>query len=184
MEILSRGKPGFLGIGSEPARVRVRKIGASQNAASIAMDVVGKMLAGTGAHTLTTLRSAHDADIGGPVIDIEGEDSGLLIGRRGETLRALQFLVNLIVKKRVEDESLRVVLDVERYRERRANSLHDLALNVAEKVSSSGRSISLEPMPPADRRVVHVTLADHPRVTTESSGFGENRNVTIAPKRD
>lgn len=184
MEILSRGKPGFLGIGSEPARVRVRKIGASQNAASIAMEAVGKLLAGTGAHTLTTLRSAYDADTGGPIIDIEGEDSGLLIGRRGETLRALQFLVNLIVKNRVEDESLRVVLDVERYRERRANSLHDMALSVADKVSSSGRSISLEPMPPADRRIVHVTLTDHPRVTTESSGFGENRKVTIAPKSD
>ena len=184
VEILSRGKPGFLGLGSEPARVRLRKIPATDNAAAYAMDVVNKILSAAGVETLTTLRNAHNPDSGGPVIDIEGEDSGLLIGRRGETLRALQFLVNLVVKKGLGDGEVRVLLDVERYRERRFNSLHDLALRVADTVVSTGREVSLEPMPAAERRAIHIALAEHTRVTTQSSGFGENRQVTIALRQD
>ena len=182
VEILSQGKPGFLGIGSEPARVRVRKLSPDQGAASVALDVVNKLLAKAGVKTRTTIRSAHDPDVGGPIIDITGEDSGLLIGRRGETLRALQFLVNLVVRNNLNQETGRVVLDIERYRERRQNSLHELALKVAEKVAITGRPISLEPMPAADRRVIHVTLADHTNVSTESTGLGESRKVTIAPR--
>ena len=147
------------------------------------MDVVNEILSATGAQTLTTLRSAHDSDTGGPIIDITGDDSGLLIGRRGETLRALQYLVNLVVRRRLDMEDVRVVLDIERYRERRRNSLHDLALRVADTVANTGRPISLEPMPAADRRVIHMTLADHARVSTQSSGMGDTRKVTITPKR-
>jgi spoIIIJ-associated protein len=163
--------------------VRVKRLEDSQNAASLAMDVVNEILSATGAQTLTTLRSAHDSDTGGPIIDITGDDSGLLIGRRGETLRALQYLVNLVVRRRLDMEDVRVVLDIERYRERRRNSLHDLALRVADTVANTGRPISLEPMPAADRRVIHMTLADHARVSTQSSGMGDTRKVTITPKR-
>ena len=182
VEILSRGRPGFLGIGSEPARVRVRKLGPSQGAATKVLEVVNRVLAGTGAETLATIRSAYDDDSGGPIIDITGDDSGLLIGRRGETLRAFQFLVNLIARRALDDDSLRVILDVERYRERRNNSLKELALRVADRVIANGRAISLEPMPAAERRIIHITLADHPQVSTQSSGYGDSRNVTIAPK--
>ena len=132
---------------------------------------------------MTTLRNAYDPDSGGPVIDITGEDSGLLIGRRGETLRSLQFLVNLVVRKSPGNESVRVVLDIERYRERRYNSLRELALKVANTVAGTGRSVSLEPMPAAERRIIHLALSDHPRVSTESSGIGEARKVTITPKK-
>ena len=147
------------------------------------MDVVNKILSGAGVHIVTTLRSAHDPQTGGPVIDITGDDAGLLIGRRGETLRAIQFLVNLVVNRNLNEESVRVMLDIERYRERRYNSLHDLALKVAEKVASTGRAISLEPMPAAERRIIHVALSEHPRVGTQSSGIGENRQVTITPNK-
>ena len=133
---------------------------------------------------MATLRSAHSPDSGGPVIDITGDDSGLLIGRRGETLRALQFLVNLAVRNSLGGEGVRVILDVERYRERRHNSLHEMALRVADRVANTGRAISLEPMPAAERRVIHMALADHPGVSTESTGFGESRQVTVAPKKD
>lgn len=184
VEILSRGKPGFLGIGSEPARVRLRKFPEGGNSAALALDVVNKILSKAGVQILTTLRSAYDPDTGGPVIDITGEDSGLLIGRRGETLRSLQFLVNLVVRNSPDNENVRVVLDIERYRERRYNSLHELALKVATTVAGTGRSISLEPMPAAERRIIHVALSDHPRVSTESSGIGENRKVTITPKKE
>ncbi len=183
VEILSRGKPGFLGFGAEPARVSVRKLTSVGNAASLALDVLNKILARSGVQTLTMLRSAHDPDSGGPVIDITGEDAGLLIGRRGETLRALQYIVNLAVKNTLKDVDVRVSLDVERYRERRNNSLHEMALRVAERVAGTGRAIPLEPMPAAERRIIHIALADHPRVTTESSGVGEIRKVTISPKR-
>jgi spoIIIJ-associated protein len=184
VEVLSQGKPGFLGIGSEQARVRVRRITEEQRSAHLAMEMVSKMLQAMGAKTTATLRSAHDSQTGGPVIDIQGEDSGLLIGRRGETMRAMQFLVNLMVNHKVEkDKQVRVVLDVEAYRSRREKSLRELALRVAERVAATGRTIPLEPMSPAERRVIHMTLADHPKVTTESVGSGDNRKVTIVPKR-
>ena len=145
--------------------------------------MVNRMLSGAGVQTMATLRSANDPDTGGPIIDITGDDSGLLIGRRGETLRALQYLVNLVTNKKLGNESVRVVLDIERYRERRQKSLREMALRVAEKVASSGRSIPLEPMSAAERRVIHMALADHPKVSTESSGMGESRKVTVAPKK-
>lgn len=181
VEILSRGKPGFLGIGGEQARVRVKRLPPGAAAAAVAIEIVNKLLAAAGTATTATLRSAHDDESGGPVIDIMGDDSGLLIGRRGETLRALQFLVNLMVKPRIGEESTRVILDVERYRERRHSSLQALARRVADRVAATGRPIALEPMSPSERRVVHVALANHPRVTTQSAGVGESRQVTISP---
>ena len=182
VEVLSRGKTGFLGIGSEPARVRVKRVLPSQGVATRSMEVVTKLLRTMNADTTATLRSAQDPKTGGPVIDIQGDDSGLLIGRRGETLRSLQFLVNLMVNKDAASPT-RVVLDVEKYKERRYKALEEMALRVAEKVAATGRPITLEPMAPAERRVVHLALADHPRVTTESLGEGSDRRVTIHPRK-
>jgi spoIIIJ-associated protein len=88
--------------------------------------------------------------------------------------------VNLIVRKNF-GEDVRVVLDVERYRERRESSLRDMATKVASRVVQSSRSVTLEPMSPADRRIVHTSLSEYPGVTTESSGVGDNRKVTIMP---
>lgn len=195
VEILSRGKTGFLGIGSELAQVKVTRISADRNeagvpttsegettAAGVATDAVGHILEAAGVNVSRTLRAAHDPESGGPIIDLAGEDSGLLIGRRGQTLQALQFLVNLIVRKQFN--GVRVVLDVENYRQRREASLREMATNIAERVAQTNRSITLEPMPPADRRIIHTSLTDHPSVATESTGEGEGRKVTIRPKRD
>ena len=195
VEILSKGKTGFLGIGSEPARVRVTRISAGRNAAGVpttaegqttaagvATAAVGRILEAAGVNVSRTLRAANDPESGGPVIDLAGEDSGLLIGRRGQTLQALQFLVNLIVRKQFEN--VRVVLDVENYRQRRESQLRDMATKVAERVAQTNRSITLEPMPPADRRIIHTSLTDHPEVSTESTGEGEGRKVTIMPTRN
>ena len=181
VEILSRGKAGFLGIGAELARVRVTKIAQGDTAASIAVETLSNILQAANVNVSRTLRSADDPDVGGPIIDLAGEDSGLLIGRRGQTLQALQFLVNLIVRQRM-GENVRVMLDVEHYRQRRESSLRDMASKVAARVVETNRSVTLEPMPPADRRVVHTALADNPRVTTESTGERDNRKVTIMPK--
>jgi spoIIIJ-associated protein len=193
VEVLSRGKAGFLGIGAELARVRVTPLAAGSSAsvgepgeqtpAALASAAVGRILDAAGVNVTRTLRSAHDAEAGGPVIDLSGEDSGLLIGRRGQTLQALQFLVTLIVRKQL-GEDVRVVLDVENYRQRRETSLKDMATKVAERVAQTNRSITLEPMSPADRRIIHTSLSEHPDVRTESAGEGENRKVTIMPRRD
>ena len=195
VEILSKGKTGFLGIGSEAARVRVTRISAGRNdagvpttvdgettAAGVATDVVGRILEAAGVNVTCTLRAANDPESGGPIIDLAGEDSGLLIGRRGQTLQALQFLVNLIVRRQFE--GVRVVLDVENYRQRRELQLREMATTIAKRVAETNRSITLEPMPPADRRIIHTSLTDHPGVSTESTGEGEGRKVTIMPKRN
>jgi spoIIIJ-associated protein len=185
VEVLSRGKSGFLGIGAELARVKVTKISGTSgegNAASLAMEALSKILAAARVNVVNTVRAANDSEAGGPIIDLTGEDSGLLIGRRGQTLQALQFIVSLIVRQKV-GEDVRVVLDVERYRQRREASLRDMAAKVAARVVQTGRSITLEPMSAADRRIIHLSLANHQGVTTESVGFGEERKVTIIPNR-
>ena len=183
VEVLSRGKTGFLGIGAEQARVRVTKISensAGGNSASLAIDVINKTLSAAGVNVVSTVRSAYDPDVRGPIIDINGDDSGLLIGRRGQTLQALQFLVNLIVRNQ-NGEDVRIAIDIEGYRQRRESSLKDMANKVASRAIQTGRSIVLEPMSAADRRIVHMALSDNSGVSTESVGFGDDRKVTILP---
>jgi len=183
VEVLSRGKAGFLGIGAEQARVRVTKIPENSeggNSASLAIDVINKTLTAAGVNVISTVRSAYDPDVRGPIIDINGDDSGLLIGRRGQTLQALQFLVNLIVRNQ-NGEDVRIAIDVEGYRQRRESSLKDMANKVAGRAIQTGRSIPLEPMSAADRRIIHMALSDNPEVSTESVGFGDDRKVTILP---
>ncbi|HEV2108890.1 MAG TPA: R3H domain-containing nucleic acid-binding protein, partial [Thermomicrobiales bacterium] len=113
-------------------------------------------------------------------IDILGRDLGQLIGRRGDNLGQLQYLVNLLVNHRLETFT-RVILDVEGYRSRREESLIGLAERVARQVARSRRPMVLEPMPPNERRVIHLSLRQNPDVTTQSSGEGNMRRVTVQP---
>ena len=118
-------------------------------------------------------------------LHVEGADEeamGLLIGRRGETLRSLQFLLNLLVSRRVQKWP-QIVVDVGNYRQRRQESLEGLARRMAERVAQTGRSLMLEPMGAYERRIVHLALRDDPTVYTESAGEGENRKVVIFPKQ-
>lgn len=125
------------------------------------------------------IKSAQDEeDYPKLVLDVKGRDLGVLIGRRGETLGALQYLTRLIVGREVEHR-INLVVDVEGYRARRERSLQQLALRMAERAVATGRRQVLEPMSPAERRIVHVALRNHADVTTESIGHGENRKVTI-----
>jgi len=114
-------------------------------------------------------------------VDVLGRDLGMLIGRRGEHLAQLQYLVNLLANRRLATWT-RVVLDIEGYRSRREESLIGLADRVARQVARSRRPIALEPMPPNERRIIHLTLRPHPEVTTESSGEGNLRRVTVQPR--
>ena len=214
VEILSRGRQGFLGIGGELAEVRVTRVAGADTQepepieepdevddepadepepavagqsvaieagtpAEAAVQAVERILSTVGADVDVSLRSAHDEFTGGPVIDINGPDSGLLIGRRGNTLQSLQFIVQSIVRQHFEEENIRVALDVEQYRQRREDSLREMADRVASRVAQTGRSITLEPMPPSDRRVIHLYLDTREGIRTESVGFGEGRKIQI-----
>lgn len=112
------------------------------------------------------------------VLNVRGQDLGVLIGRRGETLEALQYITRLIVGREVE-RRINMVVDVEGYRVRREHSLQKLAQRMAERAVTTGRRQVLEPMSAAERRIVHVALRHHAEVETESIGHGENRKVTI-----
>jgi spoIIIJ-associated protein len=114
------------------------------------------------------------------VLNITGDDLGILIGRRGETLRALQYIIRLMISHKTKHWT-DLVVDVERYRVRRRRTLEELAQRVAEQVVREGRPQALEPMPAYERRLVHIALRKNPDVTTRSVGEGERRKVTIIP---
>ena len=152
--------------------------------AGAALQAVERILESVGADVDVILRAEHDEFAGGPVIDINGPDSGLLIGRRGNTLQSLQFIVQSIVRQQFDQEGVRVSLDVEQYRQRREDSLREMADRVASRVQQTGRGITLEPMPPSDRRVIHLYLDGRDGIRTESVGYGDGRKVQIIPERD
>ena len=116
-------------------------------------------------------------------VDIRGNDLSILIGRRSETLNAFQYIASLIVGKEVQDW-VQLVIDVEGYRERREKQLIQMAKRMADQVAKSGRRQTLEPMPSAERRIIHIALRDHPDVLTESTGEDPHRKVTIVPKNN
>ena len=178
IDVVSRGKSGILGIGSEPARVRVTLLEQTPDVVKVATEILDNILSRLGVSAVSSLVQAESEDLGGPVFEVEGEDSGLLIGRRGETLRALQFMVKFIAGRQL-GERVNLMIDVEGYQQRRYDSLANLAQRVAQRVATSGRSITLEPMPPNERRIIHMTLSEHASVTTESIGVGNERQVVV-----
>jgi spoIIIJ-associated protein len=188
--ILSEGKSGgIFGIGAEDARVRVERLVVESTPASDVANVATEIL-----QTLLTLLEVEGVvtpavypDEGGeqptaPVaFNIEGDDLGILIGRRGQTLAALQYVLRLIVGHKTETW-VPIIVDAEGYKERRHEALKALALRMADHVKTRGSPFTLEPMPPYERRIVHLALADNPEVYTESIGEGELRKVVIRPK--
>jgi spoIIIJ-associated protein len=113
--------------------------------------------------------------------DIRGDDLGILIGRHGQTLSCLQYIVRLIVSQQTK-AWVPIIIDVEGYKQRRYEALRALAWRMAEQVEANGMPFTLEPMPAYERRIIHLALAEHPAVTTESIGEGEARKVVILPK--
>ncbi len=115
-------------------------------------------------------------------LDVRGGDLSELIGRRGEVLAALQYITRLVTSRHIKRRA-HLVVDVDGYKARREEMLRRLAFRMAEQAIQRGRTVSMEPMPPHERRIVHLTLKDNPNVSTESVGEGENRKVTIVPRR-
>ena len=197
IEILSMGRSGILGIGGDRARVLVRPKGGVAAPAPGAAPSTGEdteTAVGILEHLLELMSVDASVRVRAPetpgdglglvraVLDVSGEDLGILIGRRGDTLSSLQFLVNLIVSRKLKARTA-FGIDVEGYRRRREESLMGLALRMADRVKSTGQSVTLEPMPPNERRIVHLALADDPNVITVSIGEGESRKVAITPRR-
>ena len=151
----------------------------SREDVEITVDVLQHVLRYMNIHASVQVRSTSPL-----TLNIQGinENLGLLIGRRGETLAALQLLVNLIVAHRTRHR-MRIVVDAENYRERREENLRSLALRVAQQVRNYRRSIALEAMPPHERRIVHIALSDSKDISTESIGEGDERRVVISLKR-
>jgi len=145
----------------------------------ITADVLQHILQYMNIRAVVQVRSANPL-----TLNIQGinENLGLLIGRRGETLSALQLLVSLIVGHRTKHR-MRIIIDAENYRERREENLRSLALRVAQQVRNYRRSIALEAMPPHERRIVHIALAESNDISTESIGEGDERRVVISLKR-
>lgn len=185
VEVLSAGSrpvPGERLSGSGQARVRVRVIDAY---ASTARQLLEELLVRMEIPARVSVRNVPPPDRPSDrpppcILDISGDDLGLLIGWRGENLRALQTVVNLMTGDN-EAEGRRVILDVERYRARREDQVRELALRLAHRVKRTGEAYALEPMQAYERRVIHVTLEKDEGVRTESAGAEGSRRVTIHP---
>jgi spoIIIJ-associated protein len=180
IEVVSKGKTGILGIRSESAKVVLTIVEKPTDLVKVATEALQKLIARMDVSVFINLINAHNDDVGGPSFEIDGDDAGLLIGRKGQTLRSLQFIAAMIASNKLEDH-VRIDLDVAGYKSRRYDSLANLAHKVAGQVVDTGDSITLEPMPANERRIIHVTLADDRRVFSESSGRGDSRKVTINP---
>ena len=183
--VVKKGRGGLFGLGSEEVRVRVTPLGLVSNedvdVGGMAKEVLENLLSLVEISASVNLEPGWSCDQAMFSLDIEGEDLGILIGRRGETLSSLQYMVNLIVGRRLK-AGVGVVVDVAGYRQRRYESLRLLARRLADQVRSTGRSVTLEPMPAAERRIIHLELKDDPYVTTQSIGQGEARKVAILSK--
>ncbi|MZP29666.1 KH domain-containing protein [Heliobacterium undosum] len=175
--VLEEPSKGFLGlIGTRPARVRITvKPDPMRDAIRFIQDIFRVM--GIQAEIKPEWR---DSTL---FIGFSGDDLGILIGRRGDTLDSLQYLVNLAVNRQ-GPERVRILLDVENYRQRREETLVRLAKRLSEKVKRTGVKVVLEPMSPQERRIIHTTLQGDPRVVTYSEGEEPFRKVVIGPKMD
>jgi spoIIIJ-associated protein len=185
-EVIEKGSSGFIGIGSKPAKINARVkeeevIVVSESPADIEAVIVEFLSKVFAAMNLTVKINVNITEESVDV-DLVGDDMGVLIGKRGQTLDSLQYLVSLVVNKK-SDKYLRVKLDTENYRERRKETLENLAKNIAFKVKRTKRPVSLEPMNPYERRVIHSALQNDRYVTTKSEGEEPFRHVVVLLKK-
>lgn len=208
-EVVDEGKTGFLGMGARPAVIRARvkeeerveeskpiKLeeepvittvkAASEKVEDIDVEAVSsKFLAdvfaamGIGVN----IEAKYNDSLRTLEVDLSGDEMGVLIGKRGQTLDSLQYLISLVVNKGT-NEYIRVKVDTENYRQRRRETLENLAKNIAYKVKRTRRPVSLEPMNPYERRIIHSALQNDKYVTTHSEGDEPFRRVVVTPKRE
>jgi spoIIIJ-associated protein len=203
VDILSEGKRGILGFGAQKARIRaaLRKssfditVAANTSATEIHMTQAETSAVAEKAGTAlaeilrlmgvqATVESIAEPTRDEMILEIRAENSGLLIGRKGQTLEALQYLVTRIAGERAGGEAPHIVVDVENYRDRRRKSLEDMALRLGEKAKRQRKTVTVDALSAADRRIVHAALQDDPWVTTRSLGQGSYRRLLIIPEGD
>ena len=179
-EVIEEGSAGFLGIGSKPAvikaGVKVTELSVEDTAKTFLRDVFEAM------KLEVVVNIKYDEAERNMDIDLSGDDMGVLIGKRGQTLDSLQYLVSLVVNKDAENY-IRVKVDTENYRERRKETLENLAKNIAYKVKKTKKSVSLEPMNPYERRIIHSALQNDKYVSTHSEGEEPFRRVIVTLKK-
>jgi spoIIIJ-associated protein len=197
--VLNRGKSGILGLGSEDAKISVKlrqdqpvSINQDQPAGNnkdieTARKILEELLSKIGVKAKVEVEmpgsmTDDDGEASPAILNVTDGDLGQLIGRRGQTIDALQYLFRLILAKQTKSK-IPVMVDVENYKQRRYEDLRTLALNVAAQVKARKISVKLEPMPAFERRIVHTTLSNDPDVVTESTGEGDARKVVVMPKR-
>ncbi len=176
-EVIDKGSSGFLGFNSKPARIKVRKKFTVEDAVKDFLKNVFSAMNMQVEITVNYNEDTHTAEV-----DMKGSEMGVLIGKRGQTLDSLQYLVNLAVNKQ-SDTYVKVKLDTENYRKRRRDTLENLAKNIAYKVKRTKRPVSLEPMNPFERRVIHSALQNDKYVATHSEGDEPFRHVVVTLKR-
>lgn len=177
-EVVDKGSAGFLGIGAKPAIIRAKK---KETVADKAIEFLSQIF--DAMNLEVSITAAYNEEEQELSLNLEGDDMGILIGKRGQTLDSLQYLVSLVVNKDSEDY-IRVKVDTEDYRKRRKETLENLAKNIAYKVKRTKRPVSLEPMNPFERRVIHSALQNDKFVTTHSEGEEPYRHVVVTLKRD
>jgi len=188
--VIKEGRHGVLGFGAEEATVRVRPLMPTSkkktDIAEIVKSVAEALLTRLGVIAsivpyVPPFAEGSDEAPAPIAFNIKGDDLGILIGRHGQTLSCLQYIVRLIVAHQTK-AWLPIIIDVEGYKQRRCEALRTLAWRVAEQVKTREAPFTLKPMPAYERRIIHLTLAEHTDVTTQSIGEGEARRVVISPK--
>ena len=176
-EVVEEGSSGFLGIGSKPAIIKARvKCSIEDKAKDFLKEVFEAM------NLAVVVDVKYDEADNSMDIDLSGDEMGVLIGKRGQTLDSLQYLLSLVVNKNAENY-IRVKVDTENYRQRRKDTLENLAKNISYKVKRTKRPVSLEPMNPYERRIIHSALQNDKYVTTHSEGEEPYRHVVVVLKR-
>ena len=177
-EVLEEPSKGFLGlIGNKPARIlaRVRELTPLDKALEFLKSIFEAMK--------LEVRISPQETIDGVVVNLIGENLGILIGKHGQTLDSLQYLANLAANKGLVEEKVRIILDIENYRSRREDTLRRLAMRLADKVRRTGERVVLEPMNRHERKIIHMALQNNYRISTYSSGEEPYRKVVIELKR-
>ena len=177
-QVIDEGSAGFLGIGSKPAVIKagVKQLSVDENVKTFLNNVFAAM------NMTVVVDVKYDEAEKNMDIELSGDEMGVLIGKRGQTLDSLQYLVSLVANKDSEDY-IRVKVDTENYRERRKETLENLAKNIAYKVKRTRRPVSLEPMNPYERRIIHSALQNDRYVTTHSEGEEPYRKVVVTLKK-
>ena len=179
-EVIEKGSNGFLGFGSKPAIIKARK---NESVEDIVTEFLNKVFSAMELTVKVDIDIKEEEKENIANINVIGDDVGILIGKRGQTLDSLQYLVSLVVNKE-SDKFIRVKLDTENYRERRKATLENLAKNIAIKVKRIRNPVALEPMNPYERRIIHSALQNDKFCTTKSEGDEPYRHVVVMLKKD